>query len=118
MLDENLNKTKYSLPGKWHADDYFAAFGKANKAIAEDVKAGTRGEGKRIAFEAVKPLVVPLEIKSLKTPEFAPFGDGSGKDKEFVMRNQTVVRLYAKAGEKLHISLRHAAGMGTKLPAG
>jgi len=49
----------------------------------------------------------PLNLQSIKTPEFLPDGSGKGEDKEFLMRNQQIIRLYAQAGEKRDISLRH-----------
>ncbi len=107
MLDEALNKKHYALPGKWKAEDYFKAFGKANAATCADMKAGTRRVAKRIPYRATKPLVAPLNLAVIKTPEFLPDGNGSGENKEFLMRNQQVIRLYAQAGEKLEISLRH-----------
>lgn len=107
MLDENLNKKHYALPGKWNADDYFKAFGRANAASCADIEAGTRLPAKRIPYRAPKAMVAPLNLDVIKTPEFLPDGNGSGEDKEFLMRNQQVIRLYAQAGEKLEISLRH-----------
>ena len=107
MLDDNLNKKHYALPEKWNADDYFRAFGRANAATRADLAAGTRLPAKRIPFKAPKALVAPLNISRISTPEFRPAGNGSGADKEFLMRNQQIIRLYARAGEKLDISLRH-----------
>ncbi len=115
MLEDKPNKPPlYCLPGNGKSADYYAAYGKANAAIREDIAAGTLADPKRIAYEPVKSLVPPLNFDKVKFPKNAlhPKGNGSykGTQRAFTVRNQTVTFLYAEAGTMIEATLRHMAG--------
>ena len=43
-------------------------------------------------------------------PQLKPAGDGTGNPQWFVLRNRSIAYVYAKAGEKIKIDIRHIAG--------
>ena len=100
----------YSLPDNNPPERYWNAYAAANQAIRADIRENIPGAAKRIAYTPAKALVPPLDYAELTIPDLVPKGSGKGGQAEYVLRDQRVVFIYAAAGEKIKVRLRHLAG--------
>ncbi|MBE6358520.1 MAG: hypothetical protein E7057_04650 [Lentisphaerae bacterium] len=109
MLDEAQPK---SIPKGLNAAGQLAAFGKANNALRADMAAKTLAKTQRIAFKKAKTKVAPIVYKDLVIPTLKPVGSGNmaGSVKQYILREQQVTLIYAKAGENIDVTLAHLAG--------
>ena len=112
MLDPKLSSKMKNLPKGKTYEDIYAAFGKANMAVREDLKAGTIKTPVRIAFKKPAIRVAQLDYSKVTIPELKPLGSGSleGSAKQNVMRGMSTIFFYVKAGEDIDITLQHLAG--------
>ena len=94
-------------------DAHWAAFGKANAALREDIAARTLAKPVRIPFKKAKSKVASINYSDLIIPTLRPVGSGSMTNsvRSYLLREQQVILFYAKAGEKLDIRIHH---MGDK----
>lgn len=119
MLDETIpaGKRPYPLQKGYTVQDCLAAFAKANKAIREDISAGTLQSAARIPFKAPARRVAPLDLSKVDIPRLKAAGDGAAAaDRSLVLRNQQTVLMPRKAGEAIsarlaHLSRRHHAAL-------
>ena len=113
MLTGGKVNSDHQLPKGLKPRDYFMAFGKANTAVRADIaegKAMSAATMTRIPYVVAKPLVAPLKWDFVDFPDYVPAGNGAGADREAVLRDVSVVYVYAKAGEEISITIRHVAG--------
>lgn len=113
MLTGGKVNSDHQLPAGLKPIDYFDAFSKANAAVRADIaegKAKSATEMTRIPYVAAKPLVAPLKWDFVDFPDYVPAGNGTGPDREAVLRDVSVVYIYAKAGDEMPITVRHVAG--------
>jgi hypothetical protein len=112
MLDPKLSSRMKNLPKGKTYEDIYAAFGKANMAVREDLKAGTIKTPGRITFKKPAVRVAELDYSQVSIPELKPLGSGSleGSARQNVMRGMSTIFFYVKAGEDIDITLQHLAG--------
>jgi len=114
MLTGGKVNSDHQLPAGLKPSDYFEAFCKANAAVRADIaegKAANASSMTRIPYVAAKPLVAPLKWDFVDFPDYVPAGDGTGPDREAVLRDVSVVYVYAKVGEEMSMTIRHVAGL-------
>ena len=113
MLDETIpvGKRPYPLQKGCTVQDCLAAFAKANKAIREDISAGTLQSAVRIPFKAPARRVAPLDLSKVDIPRLKAAGDGAAAAvRPLVLRDQQTVLMPRKAGEAISVRLAHLSG--------
>ena len=92
------------------------AYAEANEAALADIAAGR--EAPSIPFEPVEPMVAQMDIEALcadPIPQLAPVGDGSGEDEWIPTRDLQRFLIYAEAGGRIEVGLKHLAGQARPL---
>ena len=105
MLDPAFKEAGYELPNGKSSDDYYKHFGIVNQAIRS---------GKEIPYKRLSAGVQPLDM-NVTIPDLVPYGDGSGPNPGFVMRDQQTAFIYAEAGEMISATITHMSGTARKV---
>ena len=109
MLDATIpaKKRQYPLQKGHSIDEYLSAFAKANKAIREDMSAGTLQSAARIPFKAPRQRVTPLDLTGIAIPRMKATGKGAMQPRPLVLRDQQTILMPRKAGEPIAVALSH-----------
>lgn len=105
----HTGETLYDLPENYDPCDYWSAYGTANTQILTDLADGMT-EPTSIPWEPVTPIAPPLDIGSVTVPNLQPAGNGTGTPKRFVLRERSIIYIYAESDENIHIKAEHLAG--------
>ena len=99
----------YQLPNGTTNQDYYAAYKKANIAVLEDIKSGSK-KATLIPMKKIKPLVSKLRLEKVEIPQLKSVGSGKGKARPFILRDQQIIYFNANSGESIKFEITHLAG--------
>lgn len=98
------------------AQERWQAYAEANELALADLAAAR--EEPSIPFQPVTPLVAQLNLEAFgdeAVPQLTPAGDGTGEDQWIPTRELQQFLIYARAGEKIDVDIRHLAGQARPL---
>lgn len=102
-------------PQGYTAEDYWNAFGKANRQVRSDLASGKETPDS-IPYRKPKPPRRPLDLSNVDVPELQPAGDGTGSPGTFTLRNQHTFHLFVEKGEPIMMNVKHLAGEAKPSP--